>query len=177
MSSLFKASTQKATQTSTGTSNQKAVLTPDQEKINSTLFDQILSALQQGPVASQANISQGRSQINDTYDATAKNLESNLAARGFSGPTGKLGQGYGQLAIARNKAIAASDAEQQNQALQRFQQMIQNAFAFNQPREYQTNTSSTGTSTQPGPSIFDRILGYAGQGIGAGIGLGWQPFH
>lgn len=177
MSSFFGASETKTKQESKGTSTSTANLDKKQGKLNKALFDQIMAIVTGGPKASQANINQGRSAINDTYDATAKNLESNLAARGFGGPGGKLGQGYGDLAIARNKAIATSDATEQDRALENFQRFIQNAFQFNQPRSTTTTSSGTNVNTQPGPSIFDRILGYAGQGLGGAIGLGYQPFR
>lgn len=177
MSGLFKSSQVKTTQESKGTSTQEGTLDKKQQKVNKALFDQILAAITQGPEVSQSDRNLARGQINDSYDATGKNLESTLAARGFSGPTGKIGQGYGNLAIARNKAFASTESDLRSQAMQRFQQMIGNAFAFDQPRSYTTTSSGTNVNTQPGPSIFDRILSYAGQGLGGAIGLGYQPFH
>lgn len=177
MSSFFKPSEVKTKQESKGSSTQKGVLDKNQEALNQSLFDKIIEAIGRGPEVSQSDRNVARGQINDTYDATGKQLESNLAARGFSTPGGKLGKSYGDLAIARNKAFASTESDLKSQAMQRFQQMISNAFQFDQPRQYDTNTTGSQVNTQPGPSIFDRILGYAGQGLGGAVGLGWQPFH
>jgi hypothetical protein len=176
MGSFFKPSTQKSTTESKGTSTQEANLTGKQSKMNKELFAQIMDALSMGPQVSQSDRNVARGQINDTYDATGKSLESTLASRGFSGPTGKVGKGYGDLSIARNKAFSTTEASLRSEAMQRFQQMIANAFQFNTPRSYTTTSSGTQVGTQPGPSPFDRVLGYAGQGLGAAAGLGWAPF-
>jgi hypothetical protein len=75
------------------------------------------------------------------------------------GSSGNLGKGFEGLSIARSNAEQADEARLRDEAQNRFQTMLQDAFRFNVPR----TTTSTGTSkSQTDPSIFQDILGAAG---------------
>ncbi len=158
-----KSKTATSTQETKQSGRQDALLDPKQKKVNKNLFQQILAALKLGPQVSQSDRNTARGQINDTYDATGQNLQANMAARGFGG-SGKEGAMMRSTAIDRAKGFQGAEATLRDQAQNRFQQMIQNAFQFNQPRSFtnEGTSTTTGTQTQPGQSPWSSI----GSGIG-----------
>lgn len=137
-------------QTSTNKFDQTTTqnLDPKQSKLNKALFQQLIQLIRQGPNVSQGDKDTLYSGINQNFDAAGKNLEATLAARGM-GNSGKLGQGYRSLNIDRAKARQGGLANLQDQAVNRFQQWIQDAFQFNIPR----SSTSSGTSTTTGSGM------------------------
>ncbi len=129
---------------------QDANLDKNQKKVNKALFAKILEAIQMGPNVSQSDRNTMRGQMNDTYDATNTNIAANMAARGFSG--GKVGGAFRSNALDRAKGFQTGEATLRDQASNRFQQMIQNAFAFLTPRSFSSTSqgTSSGTNTMPG---------------------------
>ncbi len=176
MGNFFKAGKEQSTQDTkySGTSSSTANLDERQQAMNKQLYKKILHTLQLGPEVSEEDRNKRRGAINEQYDTTGKMLSSQLAGQGFNYGGGKLGQGYGNLAIARNKAFGDVESDLSSEAVNRFQQMIQNAFQFNTPRSQTSTQSGTQNTvgTQPGPSVFDKVLGYAGQGLGAAAMFG-----
>ena len=148
-------------QTSTSKFDQTSTqnLDPKQTKLNKALFQQLIQLIRQGPNVSQADKDTTYGAINQNFDAAGKNLEATLAARGF-GNSGKLGQGYRSLDIDRAKARQSGLATLQDQAVNRFQQWIQDAFQFDVPR----STTSSGTSTTTGSGVPWQ------SSVGAGLG-------
>lgn len=138
-----------ATSTYDNKSEQSANLTGKQRRLDKNLFQQILEQLKLGPQVSQSDRNTARTQINNTYDASLDNIDANLASRGYSGG-GKTGAATRDLAIERAKGFQSSEATLRDQALQRFQQMIQNAFQYNTPRSFTNSSTGTQTGTQPG---------------------------
>jgi hypothetical protein len=158
-----KGKTSTSTQTTNQSGRQDALLDPKQKKINKNLFQQILAALKLGPQVSQSDRNTARGQINDTYDATGQNLQANMAARGMGGG-GTEGRAMRSTAIDRAKGFQGAEATLRDQAQNRFQQMISNAFQFNQPRSFtnEGTSTTTGSQTMPGQSPWSSI----GQGVG-----------
>ena len=179
MSGLFKSRPQTTTQSQnyTNTSVQGGDLTRGQKTIFDALGESLLPYIQQGPTVSQAEKNAGRTAINEETDATRNRLESALTARGF-GNSGKLGAGFKGLDLERNRRFGTLDATLQQQANDRYQNMLSQALAYTRPFNFtSTNTgSSTGTGTQPGPSYFDRIFNYALGGALGASALGFSPF-
>lgn len=149
LSSIGRAKGQTSSSSSESTGTQEANLSGKQRKVNKALFQQILEALKMGPQVSQADRNVARGQINDTYNGATTNLESNLAARGF-GESGKFGAGLRDMSIARAKAFQNTEATLRDQAQNRFMQMLQAGFQFDQPRSFTSSSSGTQTGTQGG---------------------------
>jgi hypothetical protein len=147
--------TQSGSQSGTQTSN----LDPMQSKLNKNLFQQILAQIQQGPQVNQGDRNAARGQVNQIYGQNQNAIEGNLAARGFSG--GKLGEGIASNELQRAGALSSTESSLRDQAMNRFQQMIQNAFQFDQPRSFSSSSTYSGTGTQqPGlGSLFGDIAG------------------
>jgi hypothetical protein len=115
-----------------------------------------------------------RTGINTKYNTTlAPSLESAYTSRGF-GEGGKMGAGFKQLGLARAGEFQTGEADLRGQAQDRFAHLISLALPFMTPNTTTTDFSKTGSGigTQPGPSIFDRILGTGGELAGIGLALG-----
>lgn len=169
MSGLFRPRSQ--TSTSEGSFERTETQGVDRSKRQSRLFkdtlDQLLSTISQGPQIMQGDKDAMRGTINKGYAAAQAQTEAGLTGRGF-GESGKLGNAFKNLDIARAEDFSRGELGLKDQAQQRYAQMIGLAIPYLTPDNWSTISSGTsrGTQTQPGPSIFDRILGYAGQGAG-----------
>lgn len=156
-----------ATQDKTGkstidkTTTEEALLGRKQNRINTQLFHTIMDALQLGPQVSQSDRNMARANINTAYQGAQRNLDAALASRGF-GQSGKVGAGVRDLNLGRMKEFQTTEGRLRDEAQQRFQQMIQNAFQFDIPRTTTSHTTGTESVTVPGASPFSA----AGSGFG-----------
>jgi hypothetical protein len=156
LSGIGRSKPQTSTSTFNNTGEQTANLDPRQNKVNKSLFHQILAALNMGPTVSQSDRNVARGQINDTYNGATTNMEANLAARGY-GESGKVGKGFRDLSVERGNAFQGAEATLRDQSQNRFQQTIQNALAFMTPRSFSSNSSGSSTGTMSGVSPFSTI--------------------
>lgn len=147
-----------STSTTESRGTQTAELDPKQRKVNKALFRQILDAIRQGPTVSQSDRNTARGQINDSYDAGAERLTSNLAARGF-GNSGKMGAGFRDMEIDRQNAFQTTEAGLRGEAQNRFMQMLQAAFQFNSPRTFSQESQSTTQGSMSGTPFMSSLGG------------------
>src|SRR4030095_11471244 len=160
-----------STSTSTGQFDRTETTRGERSGRQANLFkdtlDQLLATISQGPTIMQSDKDAMRGTINKSYAAARAQTESGLTGRGF-GESGKLGNAFKNLDIARAQDFSTGEMGLMNQAQQRYAQMIGLALPHLTPDTATTTSSVTasGSQTQPGPSIFDRILGYAGQAAG-----------
>lgn len=176
MPGLFSPSKQTSTSSSTeeGTSTTTGVRTGKQRKVFRDILDQLLATLSHGTEVTPEERAGMRSSVNQTYGAIAPNLAVNLTSRGLGGSLKPASStvtptyGFKGIDTARANQIQSSEATLQDQAQRRFQQYLGLAAPYTKPDTYTTNASSqtNATQTQPGPSIFDKILGYAGEAAG-----------
>lgn len=176
MPGLFSSSKQTSTQSqeASGTSTSQGVQTGRQENVFNQMLAQLLPMIQQGPQVLQSDRNMLRTAINNKYNTQlAPALESGLTSRGF-GDSGKLGAGFKQLALGRAGEFADTEANLRQAAQDRYAHLLGLALPFTSPLTNTTDFNQTGssTNTQPGPSIFDRILGYGGQAAGIALALG-----
>ena len=133
-----------STSTYDNKSTQEGVLDPKQNKVMKAMFQQILAALRLGPNVAQGDRNTLRSQVNQNFDTGAAGIDANLAARGMGGG-GQTGNELNKLQLGRLGAQQSGEAQLQNQAVQRFMQMLGIGQNFITPRTF--NTSSSGTQT------------------------------
>lgn len=176
-----------STSTFNQSGTQEAVLGGKQQKVNKALFQKILEAIQQGPTVSQADRNTMRNQVNQGYNSANTNLEANLAGRGFAN-SGKYGAGVRLNSLEKAKTTQAGEATLTDQAQNRFMQMIQAAFQFDQPRVFNSSSQGTQTSTGSGTPWQTSLGGGLGDissllwlrnmggGAGGGGGGGSNPF-
>lgn len=169
MSGLFGSS--KQTSTSDQSFNKTQEVSGERSKRQSGLFkemlDQLMGTISQGPQIMRSDRDAMYGSINKAYNAAAGQVEGGLTGRGF-GESGKLGNALKNLDISRAGDFMTGEQGLQSQAQQRYAQMIGLAWPYLAP-DLTTTTSSgtaTGTQTQPGPSVFDRLLGYGSQAAG-----------
>ena len=171
MGSLFSPSKQTSTNESSGTSTTSGERTGRQTNVFKEVLDRLLAQINAGPQVMQSDRNAMRTGINTKYNAVAPQVESGLTSRGF-GDSGKLGAAFKGLNLARAGDIQTGEADLRGQAQERFAHLLALAYPFTRPDENTTTFSQSGNQTQPGPSIFDRILGTAGQAAGIGLALG-----
>lgn len=163
VSSIFGgAKPQKSSSQFQQTQTQTQELDPKQRRMNKQVFKKLIDLIRQGPTVSQGDRDTARAQNNAAFNQAGQNLEATLAARGF-GNSGKMGSGYRSLDIDRAKNQGSIEAQLRNEAMNRFQQWIQNAFQFNTPRS--ATTTSSGTSSSVGPPQMNPFSG-AGNALG-----------
>lgn len=141
------------------------VFSGGQLKTQDLIGETLRKILSQGEAVPQWARNQGRTEINNTFDAMRPRLEAALTARGF-GQSGKLGAGFKDLEIQRGNAFQNLEGDLRQQQLQRLMQALGlgESFAFAAPGQHATG-SSTGTAT--GPSQFGNTIGQAGGDIGS----------
>jgi hypothetical protein len=169
MSGLFGSRPQTSTSESSfsGTETRSGTRTKQQSRLFKDTLDQLMAQISQGPAIMQSDRDALRGSINRGYNAQQQQVEAGLTGRGF-GESGKLGNAFKQLDIARSNDFATGEQGLMQDAQQRYAQMIQLAWPYLHPDNWTTTSSgsTTGSQTRPGPSVFDRILGYAGQAAG-----------
>jgi len=169
MSGLFGSRPQTSTsdQSFEDTSTTGGVRSGKQRHLFRDTLDQLLASISQGPQVMQSDRDAMRGTINKSYNAAQAQIESGLTGRGF-GNSGKLGKAFRDLDISRAGDFSSGEMGLQNQAQQQYAQMIGLALPYLTPGDFTTvsSGSSSGTRTQPGPSIFDRLLGYGSQAAG-----------
>jgi hypothetical protein len=176
MGSLFSPSQQTSTQQNqqSGTSTATGERTGRQEDVFNQVLAQLLPMVQQGPQVLQSDRNMMRTGINNKYNQTyTPQVESGLTSRGF-GDSGKLGAAFKNLGLARAGEFQSGEAGLRSAAQDRYAHLLGLALPFMTPTSTTTdfNQSGSGTSTQPGASIFDKILGGAGQAAGIALALG-----
>jgi len=176
MGSLFKSGKQTSTseQSFNNTSTTSGERTKRQSNLFKEILDQLMASISQGPNVMESDRQKMRAQTNQTYNAIAPRLESQLTSRGF-GNSGKLGAGFKGIDIARANEIQSGEATLRDQAMQRYLQELGIALPYTRPDTVTTTSSGTGTGSQtvPGPSIFDKLLGYAGDAAGIAAAFGF----
>lgn len=201
MPGLFSSSKQQTSQTSQvqGTSTSSGARTKPQSNVFKAVLDQLLANISQGVNVTDADRAAMRASVGNTYNAIAPSINAQLSARGLKGATAKKGTKdipatennplikgipptpgttYRGLSTAAQNEIQKQEAILREQAQNRFYQMGALAGPYTRPDTTTTTYSQkgSGTGTFPGPSIFDRILGYASDAAGLAAAFGWQPF-
>jgi hypothetical protein len=201
MGSLFSSSKQPTSQTSqtSGTSTTSGARTKPQSKVFKGILDQLLSQISEGTNVTDADRAAMRASVGHTYNAIAPNLNAALNSRGLTGATatkgkkgtpalgaipavpdipGKPGTRYEGLTTAAANEVQKQEALLREEAQNRFFQMAGLAAPYTRPDTTTTTFSQSGSGqgTIPGPSIFDRLLGYAGDAAGLAGAFGYQPF-
>lgn len=151
--------TKSPTSKTSSQSTQSGVMDPQQTAIYGQLFNQIRQALKLGPSVRQSDRDTANAQINQQYGGAQQNAIANLTSMGF-GDSGKVGSTIRSTDIARANAMQSSNATLQDQAYQRFADMMSRAQSFTTPRTF----TSSGTSTSTGPSMSP--FSAAGAGFG-----------
>ncbi len=150
-----------STSTQKSSSTQEGVLQGKQNKVNKILGQQLIDWLRLGPHVAQGDRDTMRGQINDQADAATNRVSSDLASRGMSN-SGVKGRTFKDIQLARTKSMQTGEAGLQSQALQRFMQAMGLGMQYDTPRQFNTTSESSGTSTQPGQNPFSSI----GSGLG-----------
>jgi hypothetical protein len=178
MSNLFKSGTQTATnkQESNATSTTSGERTARQSNLFKEVLDQLFATISGGPQVMQADRDAMRGRVNKTFNAIAPRVESQLTSRGFGGG-GKLGNALKGIDIARGNQIAEGESALTRDSWNRYAQMLGLALPFTRPDTVTTTShgEQTGTQTTPGPSLFDKLLGYAGDAAGIASLFGFNP--
>lgn len=176
MPNLFKSGKQTSTseQTSNTTSTTSGDRSGRQSKLFKQILDQLFSSISAGPNVMQSDRDAMRTSVNKSYNAVAPRVESQLTSRGFGG-SGKMGSAFKGIDLARANEIQSGESNLRSQAMQRYMGMLGLALPYTRPDSYTTTASGTqtGSQTVPGPSIFDRILGYAGDAAGIAAAFGF----
>lgn len=139
----------------------------------------------QNPMQAMAPIrNAGMQAINATYAQVPNQLSSQMARRGY-GSSGTMGNAVLSSNLARANAVSGLEGQLATQGLQQQQfgagmgenilNMMRGSTSSSTGTTSMSGTSS-GTQTQPGPSLFSQILGGAATVAGAAAGLGWNPF-
>jgi hypothetical protein len=142
---------------------------PGQQDLLSQLFQQYMKALGQAGTVQPADRAALMQQINASYAGMKPSLESDLTARGFS-QSGKLGKGFEGVDIARGNAQQQGEVGLQQQAMQRWLQLIGMGPSMGQPFGG-TTTTSTGTQQQG----LGQTIGGAISPLGTALALN-NPF-
>lgn len=139
----------------------------------------------QNPMQAMAPIrNAGMQAINATYAQVPNQLSSQMARRGY-GSSGTMGNAMLSSNLARANAVSGLEGQLATQGIQQQQygagvgQNILNMMRGTTTSSTGTTSmsgTSSGTQTQPGPSLFSQILGGAATVAGAAAGLGWNPF-
>lgn len=182
-----------------GTSTTSGARTKPQSNVFKAVLDQLLSQLSAGTNVTDADRAAMRASVGGTYNAIAPSLNAQLGARGLKGATAtkgskgtpalgaipatpdvpaKAGTSYRGLSTAAANQVQKQEALLREEAMNRFFQAAGLSVPYTRPDTTTTTYSQSGNTqgTIPGPSIFDRILGYAGDAAGLAAAFGWQPF-
>jgi hypothetical protein len=178
MSGLFgsRPKTSTATKTEKSTSTTSPTRTGRQENVYNEIIRQLTAVINQGPNPTADEIANMRGRLGHTYGQIAPRLGIALTSRGMGPGTGKQmsTSSLRGVDLALGNQRAASLSALKDFTRRRQMQDMGLALPFTQP-EIQTTTregTSTGSETTPGPSLFDQLLGYAGQGLGIASMLG-----
>jgi len=159
--------------------------TPRQTSLFNEIIAQLNETINQGPNVRPEDLAAMRGQVKGTYGQIAPRVGAALKSRGMSATGGKPssspspGGNFRGIDIAQGNQMAAGKSNLADLARQRYMQSIGMAFPLTKPTTtVSTSTGTkTGSETQPGPSLFDQMLGYASQiaGIAAGFGAFGSP--
>lgn len=181
-------STSQNQQQQTGTSSQQqsteTTLSPEMQELMRQLMAYGQQSMQ-NPMQAMAPIrNAGMQGINATYAQVPNQLSSQMARRGY-GSSGTMGNAMLSSNLARANAMSGLEGQLATQGIQQQQygaslgENILNAMRGTTTSSTGTTSmsgTSSGTQTQPGPSLFSQILGGAATVAGAMTGMGWKPF-
>lgn len=151
----------KSTYDQKSSSTQEGVLQGKQNKVNKLIGANLMDWLKLGPNVSQGDRDTMRGQVNDQADAATERVSADAAARGMSN-SGTKGRSFKDIQLARTKSFQTGEANLQSQAMQRFMQAMGIGLQYDQPRQFNSSSTSSGTQVGGQQSPFSA----AGSGLG-----------
>lgn len=156
-----------STSSSTSTQNNEPIYNPKGFAVGKNLAKTLIPLIQ-NPTVDPALRTAGRNQINDTYDASSKRLDSILAARGY-GTGGKANLNTLQMEGERAKSFGNLESDLYKTAIDRQMQALGLGAGYSRPVGFNTTTTTEGTNTQPGMPIGQAVGGAIGN-VGSDLG-------